>query len=83
MRKDDKRIFVMNTMFNLAETYLVAALIDYFENKEDTESTATGWIRNGKEVTFAKVFQDLRAAIDDMHVTSLLLKTTCLANLPK
>jgi len=82
-RKDDKRIFVMNTVFNLAETYLVAALIDHFESKEDTECTETGWVKDGQEVTFAKVFKDLRSAIDDMHVTSLLLKKTCLANLPK
>eukprot|EP00092_Neocalanus_flemingeri_P013163 GFUD01014182.1.p1 GENE.GFUD01014182.1~~GFUD01014182.1.p1 ORF type:complete len:513 (+),score=133.50 GFUD01014182.1:219-1541(+) len=82
-RKDDKRIFVMNTVFNLAETYLVAALINHFECKEDTVCTATGWVRDGQEVTFAKVFKDLRAAIDDMHVTSLLLKKTCLANLTK
>ena len=28
-------------------------------------------------------FQDIRSAIDDMHVESLLLKKTCLANLTK
>ena len=56
-RKDEKRIFVMNTVFNLAETCLVAALIHHFESKDDTECRATGWVRAGKEVTFAQVFK--------------------------
>ena len=91
----------MNTVFNLAETCLVAALIHHFESKDDTECRATGWVRAGKEVTFAQVFkviiafpyvlgilshmqlQDIRSAIDDMHVDSLLLKKTCIANLTK
>jgi len=82
-RKDDKRIFVMNTVFNLAETFLVAALIDLFESKEDTECTSTGWVRDEQVVPFAQVFKDVRSAIDDMHVASCLLKKTCLANLPE
>ena len=32
-RKDEKRIFVMNTLFNLAETFLIAALIDFFDKQ--------------------------------------------------
>ena len=32
-RKDEKRVFVMNTLFNLAETFLVAALIDFFDKQ--------------------------------------------------
>jgi len=82
-RKDDKRIFVMNTVFNLAETCLVAALVHHFESKDDTVCTATGWTRDGQDVTFASLFKDIRAAIDDIHVDSLLLKKTCIANLSR
>ena len=32
-RKDEKRVFVMNTMFNLAETFLIAALIDFYDKQ--------------------------------------------------
>ena len=32
-RKDEKRVFVMNTLFNLAETFLIAALIDFFDKQ--------------------------------------------------
>ena len=47
----------MNTMFNLAETYLVAALIHHFESKDDAECTKTGWVREGQEVTFVQLFK--------------------------
>ena len=47
----------MNTVFNLAETCLVAALIHHFESKDDTECLVTGWVRAGKEVTFEQLFQ--------------------------
>ena len=32
-RKDENRVFVMNTLFNLAETFLIAALIDFFDKQ--------------------------------------------------
>ena len=72
-RKDDKRIFVMNTVFNLAETFLVAALIDLFESKEDTECTSTGWVRDEQVVPFAQVF---KVRMMDMFIwyLSLLLR---------
>jgi 5'-nucleotidase len=82
-RKDDARVFVMNTLFNLAETFLIAALVDYFNKREDYEGLVDGWMKEGEEFTFAQLFKDLRAAIDDMHLHSCLLKKGCLANLPK
>ncbi len=30
LKRDETRIFIMNTLFNLAETHLIASLIDYF-----------------------------------------------------
>ena len=29
---DDSRIYVLNTLFNLPETYLLACIVDYFTN---------------------------------------------------
>jgi len=83
-RKDDQRVFVMNTLFNLAETFLVAALVDHLDHQTEVDSTEKGWVIPGKgEVTFADLFKDLRAAIDDIHLTSLELKTTCLSDLSR
>ena len=44
--------------------------------------TRSGWVEcsSGTEITFAGLFQDLRAAIDDIHLTSLKLKKAVVAN---
>jgi hypothetical protein len=36
-----------------------------------------------KKTRLAFIFQDLRTAIDDIHLHSCLLKKNCLANLPR
>jgi len=81
-RKDEKRVFVMNTLFNLAETFLIAALIDFFDKQEGFEPTLSGWkeASSGAETTFAQLFKDLRIAIDDIHLTSLKLKKAVIEN---
>ena len=56
-RKDDARVFVMNTLFNLAETFLIAALVDYFNKREDYEGMVDGWMKEGEEFTFAQLFK--------------------------
>ena len=32
---DHSRIYVLNTLFNLPETYMLACLVDYFSNSPD------------------------------------------------
>lgn len=32
---DESRVFVLNTLFNLPETYLLACLIDFFTNSPE------------------------------------------------
>jgi len=59
-KKDNKRIFIMNTLFNLAETHLVAALIDYFDNQEHYRQTNDGWEEHSNSenhLTFKQLFQ--------------------------
>jgi len=81
-RKDEKRVFVMNTLFNLAETFLIAALVDFYDKQAGFARTRSGWVEcsSGSEITFAGLFQDVRAAIDDIHLTSLKLKKAVVAN---
>ena len=80
VKNDPGRMFVMNTMFNLPEMSLVSQLIEWLQGHEDAVSTETGFILQGRSYTFDGMFQDLRDAIDDMHVTSLDMKTTVLKN---
>ena len=48
-RRDPDRVFVINTGFNLPETFLIAALIDHFTSQPDLVATDEGWVR---KVTF-------------------------------
>jgi len=85
-RKDDSKIFVMNTLFNLAETNLIACLIHWMDRRKDMEATALGWAPIGSdapEITFLSLFQDLRRAIDYIHVESMELKKRTVADLPR
>jgi 5'-nucleotidase len=34
-KRDETRIFIMNTLFNLAETHLIASLVDYYDRQHD------------------------------------------------
>ena len=66
VKNDSKRMFVMNTMFNMAEISLVSQIIQRLEDQGKTQ------------VNYDGVFSDIRDAIDDMHVESLDMKTTIL-----
>ena len=47
----------MNTLFNLAETFLIAALVEHFDCQEDFDKTESGWAKDGEGLTFAKLFE--------------------------
>ena len=55
--KDDKNIYIMNTLFNLPETFLISALVDYFDNNEEYENTDKGWTKQDSLTSFVQVFQ--------------------------
>ena len=58
--KDDERIFIMNTLFNLPESFLMAALINYFDENEEYEGTTEGWSRENVCLSFTELFQASR-----------------------
>ena len=79
----------MNTLFNLPETFLIAALVDYFDNNDEYENISEGWSKQDNLTSFDQVFQaskdgnnlyqrhivqDVRNAVDDIHLRSLTLK---------
>ena len=89
----------MNTLFNLPESFLTAALINYFDDNEDYEGTTEGWNKQNASLSFTELFQasrpesesevtemfpniqDVRTAVDDIHLRSLQLKKSCLNNI--
>ncbi|CAJ0566592.1 unnamed protein product, partial [Mesorhabditis spiculigera] len=73
----ESRIFVLNTLFNLPETHLIAQLIDYFDKHADFKQNAekTG-IRGGEMMmSYKSIFQDLRNAVDWVHMNSAMKRT--------
>uniref|UniRef100_A0A7E4W562 Cytosolic purine 5'-nucleotidase n=1 Tax=Panagrellus redivivus TaxID=6233 RepID=A0A7E4W562_PANRE len=78
------KIYVLNTLFNLPETYLIACLVDYFD--QNTAYTKTGdktGVKNGDVImSYKSIFQDVRAAVDHVHINGGM-KQIVLDNLSK
>ena len=57
MRDDPKKIFVMNTMFNLAETCLLSQTLGHYESCPGAAVTKAGVSVGGKLRTFENIFR--------------------------
>ncbi|KAH7722649.1 Protein Y71H10B.1 a [Aphelenchoides avenae] len=84
----DKRVYVLNTLFNLPETYLVACVVDYFDRHGDYQQTSdkTGVKSKSGEsevfMSYKSIFQDVRSAVDWVHFDSDM-KRIILGNMEK
>ena len=47
----------MNTLFNLPESFLMAALINYFDDNVEYEGTTEGWKKHNASLSFTELFQ--------------------------
>ncbi|KAH9630506.1 hypothetical protein HF086_000719 [Spodoptera exigua] len=65
---DESRVYVLNTLFNLPETYLIACLIDYFTNSPQYTRTNYGVRCGDLAMSFKSIFQDVRNAVDYVHI---------------
>ncbi|KAK7571818.1 hypothetical protein V9T40_014290 [Parthenolecanium corni] len=68
LQLDEARVYVLNTLFNLPETYLLACLVDYFTNSSQYTSDKTGLISGSMIISFKSLFQDVRSAVDYVHL---------------
>lgn len=79
---DEKRIYVLNTLFHLPETYMLACLIDYFTTSKEYERNKDG-VRCGElYMSYQSIFQDVRGAVDWVHFYGNL-KSETVANLER
>lgn len=77
LQLDESRVYVLNTLFNLPETYLLACLVDFFTNSSDYTRESTG-VRSGQLfMSFKSIFQDVRGAVDWVHIQGDLKSKTC------
>jgi len=74
---DDNRIYVYNTLFNLPETYLLACLVDFFQNHKDYKEVRDGFKFNELHMSYKSLFQDVRGSVDYVHMEGDLKKKTC------
>lgn len=54
---DESRVYVLNTLFNLPETYLLACLVDFFTNCKDYTITDTGVKCGELLMSYKSIFQ--------------------------
>ncbi|XP_071545964.1 cytosolic purine 5'-nucleotidase isoform X2 [Panulirus ornatus] len=73
---DESRIYVMNTLFNLPEIYMIACLIDFFSNSPQYVKLREGIKSGDLYMSFKSIFQDIRAAVDWLHMKGDLKKKT-------
>ncbi|XP_069756532.1 5'-nucleotidase, cytosolic IIa isoform X3 [Narcine bancroftii] len=75
-RDDTERFYILNTLFNLPETYLFACLIDFFTNCPRYTSCETGFKDGDLFMSFKSMFQDVRDAVDWVHYKGSLKEKT-------
>ncbi|XP_017799467.1 PREDICTED: cytosolic purine 5'-nucleotidase isoform X1 [Habropoda laboriosa] len=80
LQLDESRVYVLNTLFNLPETYLLACLIDFFTNSPQYTRDRTGVKEGELTMSFKSIFQDVRNAVDWIHLHGNL-KTKTIENL--
>ncbi|XP_055353973.1 LOW QUALITY PROTEIN: cytosolic purine 5'-nucleotidase-like [Paramacrobiotus metropolitanus] len=76
---DERRMYVMNTLFNLPEVYILACLIDFFcKSPDHPEVTVqkTGVKRGDVIMSYKSIFQDVRGAVDWVHMQGSLKQRT-------
>ncbi|XP_033103068.1 cytosolic purine 5'-nucleotidase-like [Anneissia japonica] len=76
LSKEPARFYVLNTLFNLPETYLLACLVDFFSSSQDYQLMPKG-VKNGDlYMSWESVFQDVRGAMDWIHAKGALKNKT-------
>ncbi|XP_024998607.2 cytosolic purine 5'-nucleotidase isoform X2 [Gallus gallus] len=75
-RDDMKRFHILNTLFNLTETHLYACLVDFFSNCPRYVSCDTGYRHGNLFMSFRSMFQDVREAMDQVHLSGCLKEKT-------
>uniref|UniRef100_A0A7N8X1J4 Cytosolic purine 5'-nucleotidase n=1 Tax=Mastacembelus armatus TaxID=205130 RepID=A0A7N8X1J4_9TELE len=75
-RGDTDRFYILNTLFNLPETYLFACLVDFFSNCSRYSSCETGFKDGDLFMSYKSMFQDVRDAVDWVHFKGSLKEKT-------
>ncbi|KAF3702109.1 Cytosolic purine 5'-nucleotidase [Channa argus] len=81
-RDDTDRFYILNTLFNLSETYFYACLVDFFTRCSRYTNLLKGYQHGDLFMSYRSMFQDVRDAMDFIHNTGTLKEQT-IKNLDK
>ncbi|XP_076614237.1 5'-nucleotidase, cytosolic II, like 1 [Chaetodon auriga] len=81
-RDDTDRFYILNTLFNLSETYLYTCLVDFFTRCTRYTNLLKGYQHGDLFMSYRSMFQDVRDAMDFIHDTGIL-KDRTIKNLEK
>ncbi|TKS84549.1 Cytosolic purine 5'-nucleotidase [Collichthys lucidus] len=81
-RDDTDRFYILNTLFNLSETYLYTCLVDFFTRCTRYTNLQNGYQHGDLFMSYRSMFQDVRDAMDFIHDMGLLKERT-IKNLDK
>ncbi|XP_035524001.1 5'-nucleotidase, cytosolic II, like 1 isoform X1 [Morone saxatilis] len=81
-RDDTDRFYILNTLFNLSETYLYTCLVDFFTRCTRYTNILKGYQHGDLFMSYRSMFQDVRDAMDFIHDTGILKERT-IKNLEK
>ncbi|VDQ03621.1 unnamed protein product [Trichobilharzia regenti] len=70
---DEKRIEIMNTLFSLPETYMLSCVINHFVSDADYIKTEHGLKKGTLYMSYASIYEDVKAACDWMHTVISVL----------
>ncbi|CAG0887873.1 unnamed protein product [Darwinula stevensoni] len=74
---DESRVYILNTLFNLPETYMLACIIEYFSQGTTNDQRTAKGVRLGNcFMSYKSIFQDVRNAVDWVHLKGSLKQKT-------
>ncbi|XP_022097681.1 cytosolic purine 5'-nucleotidase-like isoform X2 [Acanthaster planci] len=76
LKSNDERLYILNTLFNLPETYLLACLVNYFSTCQEYTETETGVKKGDLMLSWESIFEDTRSAVDYVHMGGTLKDKT-------
>ncbi|KAM8829291.1 cytosolic purine 5'-nucleotidase-like isoform 4-T6 [Spinachia spinachia] len=75
-RDDTDRFHVLNTLFNLSETYFYSCLVDFFTRCNRYTNLPKGFQHGDLFMSYRSMFQDVRDTMDFIHDTGILKERT-------
>lgn len=79
VQMNEKRIYVLDTLFNQPETCVLAQVIDYFCTNDDYDRSSPYGVKDNKAnlfYPFKSIFTDVRSAFDNIHADGSLKAET-------